>query len=695
MKNFFYPNSIAVAGASSTKDKLANFVISNLVEVGYPGEVFAIGSDRGKIFGKPIFISIKDMPKPVDLLVIVVPSRFVPGLLTDAGEAGIKRVVIITAGFNESGDHGDRLAGQLKGIASRYSIRFIGPNCQGVTCASSRTCVPFSPFSKEHVKNGGVSIITQSGSIGWIGTSGLSHEIDGISKVASIGNKLDVDELELLEYFIADKETKMIVLYLESFSDGRKLFEIAGHSKKPIIVLKSNISGEESELALSHTVALASDDRMVGTALAQAGILRAFTFKEVIDMCKALSLPVTKGNNFAVLASSGGMAIIGGDTIIRENLVLKQFPDGLIQRIRKFGNWDLHKITNPLDIGGIFKSSSILDIVDTILSFDEIDGAVLSVFKTGPPMYELETSEVIDRVENISKKHLKPIAMNIVSDPCFITEIKKDIAFPIFDTMEDSVRALSNQWKYQKMVGRARSPYQNMDAQRIKANKTFSTAKENQAYYNDLPAMELAKAYGIACEIPVIAADPDEAKLKAAKIGYPLVMKICSPDISHKTDVGGVKVNIKNETELEKAFIEIMDEVKRIAGSARIHGVLLQKMISGGMELIFGGKYDHDFGPVIMFGMGGIFVEAFEDVSFRLAPICREEAHEMIEEVRGYSLLQGIRGKKPFDISSLADALERFSILLSDFPEITEMDLNPVKIFNDGRGLIVLDGRLS
>jgi acetyltransferase len=628
MEKFFYPKSIAVAGASSTKNKLANFIISNLIEIGYQGEIFAIGSNGGEIFGKPIFISIKDIPKPVDLLVIVVPSKFVPELLTDAGKAGIKRVVIITAGFNETGGEGDLLTKQLKEIATRFSIRFVGPNCQGVICPSSKTCVSFSPFSREHVRPGGVSIITQSGSIGWIGTSYLSHEIEGISKVASIGNKLDIDELELLEYFIGDKETKIIVLYLESFSDGRKLFEICRHTQKPIIVFKSNISGKESDLALSHTFALASDDRVVMAALAQAGIFRAFRFKEAIEMCKALSLPVTKGCNFAVLASSGGMAIIGGDTILREGLNLEPFPESLIQRIRGMENWALHKITNPLDIGGIFKSSNILDIIDTILSNKKIDGAVLSVFRTGPPMYELEPAELIDRVENISKKHLKPIAMTIVADPCFITEIKKESDFPIFDTMEDAVCALSNLWKYKRMTGRVRSPYRDMGVQKIEADNIFSSIEHIESAYDDLLAMQLAKVYGIACEVPEIAADLDEARSKAASIGYPLVMKVCSPDISHKTDVGGVRINIQDETELEQIFIEIMDEVKQRAGSARIHGVTLQKMIHGGMELIIGGSYDHDFGSVVMLGLGGIFVETLKDIVFRLAPVCREEAYD-------------------------------------------------------------------
>ena len=696
MRKFFNPKSIAVAGVSPAGYRTSNSIIENLIEVGFQGEIFAIGRKRGEILGKSVFLSIEEINRHIDLLVIMVPAVDVPALLKEAGEAGIDRAVIITAGFNEIGGDGVRLAREIKEVAEKYSIRFIGPNCQGIICAKNGTCVSFSPFSRDLLKRGSVSIVTQSGSVGWIGTFFLSHEINGINKVASIGNKLDVDELELLEYLIEDPETKIIVLYLESFSDGRKFCEIAKKSEKPIIVFKSNISGKESQLALSHTAALASDDMVVEAALSQARTLRAYSFRGVVETCKALSLPLIAGKNIAVLAGSGGMGIIAEDTVQRENLQLAQFPAHLIQKISTMGNWKLHKIANPLDLGGIFNNADILRILDTILSSDEVDGAVFSMFDTGPPMYKpFDCSEVVDHVEDLSKKRLKPVAIHLVSNPFFVAQLKRDKGLPLFDTMEDAVFALSAQWKYREFMNRDRSPYLNLEKEKKKAREILAKAADEPLYPSDLMAMELVNAYGISCEMPVMAADLEKARLKAKKIGYPVVMKISSLDISHKTDVGGVRVDIEDETELEKAFHEMMAEVGKRAEAASIHGVMLQRMIPGGMELIIGGKYDHDFGPVIMFGMGGIFVEAFEDVSFRLAPICREEAYEMIEEIKGYPLLKGVRGGNPFDISALVDALERFSILLSDFPEITEIDLNPIKVFEKGKGVVVVDGRIK
>ncbi|SPD72378.1 conserved hypothetical protein [uncultured Desulfobacterium sp.] len=695
MKRFFYPKSIAISGASADQNKVTNNVIANLLEMRFQGEIFPIGKSRGEIRGLFIHKSLKEIQKDIDLLVIMVPAAKVPDILCEAGEAGINRAVIITDGFNESGEEGTQLAKKITEIAEKYAIRFIGPNCQGVICSDSDVCVPFAPLFKHQVKKGIVSIVTQSGSIGWIGASALSHEMGGISKVASIGNKLDVDELDLLEYLIEDPETKIIVLYLESFSDGRRLFEIAKRSEKPIIVFKSNITGKESQIALSHTAALASDDQVAGAALAQAGILRAHTTREMIEMCKALSVPLIRGKDLAIMAGSGGLALIGEDTAHRLELSMAQLSEDLLRDIGASGLWKRQNITNPVDLGGFFNNLDILKVVEKVLSQDEVDGIALSLFNTKEYNSPLTCLEFLTQIEKISKTISKPIMTHLVSDHFPLAEIKISNRFPLFDTMEDAVFALSVQWKYRRMLKKARSPYPNMEKEKKKARGIFAKAMDENSYPNDLLAMELVSAYGISCAIPALAVDLEEARLIAKKIGFPVVMKISSPDILHKTDVGGVRCDIEDEAALEKAFHEMMTEVKKRAKANNIYGVMLQKMISEGTELILGGKHDKDFGPVIMFGMGGIFVEAFEDVSFRLAPICLEEAYGMIEEVRGHTRLQGVRGKEPLDIPSLADALVRLSILLMDFPEITEVDLNPIKLFEKGKGLVVVDGMMN
>ncbi len=688
MEKFFYPKSIAVAGVSPEENKNSNVIISNLIEMGYEGKIFGIGKQHGEIFGYPIYISIKEIKEPIDLLVVMVPAFDVPALLEEAGEAGIDRAVIITGGFNELGGDGDSLALEIERIAEKYSIRFIGPNCQGIICPDSGVCVPFAPVTSNQVKNGGIALIAQSGSVGWSGSFILTREIDGISKIASLGNKLNISENDLVEYLIKDPKTRIIVLYLESFSDGKKLCEIAGRSTKPIIILKSNTSGKESKLAFSHTAALASDNRIVDGALAQAGILRAGSISEMINMCKAMALPIIRGKNLAVLAASGGMGIIGEDAALKEGLSLADIPTDILKEIASKGNWQLFDITNPIDIGGFFNNAHIVDSIDSILCLEDVDGVIFSAFSNGPYCYPYDSLQLTDQVESLSKKHSKPIAMDFVADLDTIERTKKEKGYPIFGTIEDAAQALSTQWRYRKTLNRVHSPYMDLKARKKKVREILAGGA------NDFKAMEIANAYGIRCEMPVMAANLDDARLKAGGMGYPLVMKISSPDISHKTDVGGVIIDIKSETELEAAYHKILNNVKEQAGS-RIQGIMLQKMIQHGMELIIGGKFDNDFGPVIMFGMGGIFVEAFEDVAFRMAPICREEAYDMINQSKAAALLKGIRGNKPHDISALADALERFSILLADFPEIAELDLNPVTLFSDGEGLVAVDGRMT
>lgn len=694
MNRFFHPRNIAVAGASADEKKVTNNVIANLLEMGFEGGIFPVGKNGGEIFGIPIYRALTEIPQRVDLLVIIVPANRVPGLLREAGGQGIDRAVIISDGFNESGPDGLLLAQQIQDIARKHAIRFIGPNCQGVICANSGVCVPFAPLFRHQVKKGGVSIVSQSGSIGWIGASGLSYEMDGISKVASIGNKLDVNELDLLEYLIEDPETTTIVLYLESFSDGRKLFELAKHSEKPIVVFKANTGGEASRIALSHTAALASDDRVAGAALAQAGMLRARTTREMIEICKALYLPLIRGMQLVVMAGSGGLALIGEDTVRRQGMRMAQLPEELLREIAQKGFWKRRTLTNPVDLGGFFNNRDILNVVKDLLSRKEVDGAALSLFNTREYNSPLTCSRFIDRVEEISRELSKPVCLHFVSDHFPLAEIKMAKRFPVFDTMEDAVCALSHQWTYRKFVNRTRSAYPVMKDERSTADQILEEIKADPFYPNALAVMALVSAYGIRCEMPVTAVNLEEARLKAEGIGYPVVMKIWSSDISHKTDIGGVRVNIRDGAALDKAFAEILENARKQAKGACIQGVMLQKMVMKGMELVLGGKQDQDFGPVVMFGMGGIFVEALDDISFRLAPVCREEARELIEETGVFPILKGVRSKTPFDIQALVEALVRLSMLLADFPEIKELDLNPVKIFREGEGLTAVDGRI-
>jgi acetyltransferase len=694
VERFFYPQSIAVAGVSPEENKTANAIVSNLIGMGYGKEIYCIGKTRGSLFGLPVYGTLKEIDKKVDLIVIMVPAHQVPFVLRQAGEAGINRAVIITAGFNELGGEGDRLAKEIKEISDRYSIRFIGPNCQGIVCPESGVCVPFAPLTRDQVRHGGVSLIAQSGSVGWIGSVSFSYEIDGVSKVISIGNKINITEVELTEYLINDPETRIIALYLESFSDARMLCELARSSPKPVIVFKSNISSKGSSLAFSHTAALASNDRIVEGAFDQAGILRAWGFREMIETCKAMSLAQIKGPNLVVMAASGGMGVIGEDAVQGEGLSLTTLSPELLNDIAGKGDWKIFNITNPIDTGGFFNNQEIIKIVDKLLTLDEVDGVVLSAFTDGPYCHPFDTSGFVDEIKALSEKRAKPVALSFVTDPIRVAHVKKQKDFPIFDNIEDAVRALSIQLRYGAIRKRKRSPNRDFNAGKKDAIAIINAPGDSRDHLNDVVTMQVVSAYGIKCQMPVFASDLESALSSAKNIGYPVVIKISSPDISHKTDVGGVKTGILNEKGLMDAFDQLLADARELGPEVRISGVVIQKMVPAGMEVIIGGRYDRDFGPVIMFGTGGIFVDAFDDVVFRMAPICLEEAYEMLEKSRCYSILKGLRNEKAFDIPVLADALERVSMLLGDFPEISELDLNPVKIFSEGEGLVVIDGRM-
>ncbi|SPD72796.1 conserved hypothetical protein [uncultured Desulfobacterium sp.] len=694
MEKFFYPESIAVAGVSPEQGKISNAIVSNLIGMGYNKEIFCIGKTRGRLFDLPVYGTLKEINKKVDLIVIMVPAGQAPSMLTEAGEIGINRAVIITGGFNELGGEGDRLTRELKEISNKYSIRLIGPNCQGIICPESGVCVPFAPVTRDKVKRGDVALIAQSGSVGWIGSVLLSHEIGGISKVVSIGNKIDVTEVELTEYLINDPETKIIALYLESFSDARRLCELAKGSPKPVIVFKSNVSNKGSRLALSHTAALASDDTIVEGAFDQAGIIRARGFREMIEACKAMALSQIRGPNLVIMAASGGMGIIGEDAVQSEGLRLAALSPEILSDIAAKGDWKIFTMTNPVDIGGFFNNQQIIDIADNLLTLDEVDGIALSAFTDGPYCHPFDTSGFVDRIKAVSEKRAKPVALSFVTDPLRVAQVRKQKDFPIFDTIEDSVRALSLQLRHHNSRKRKRSPVHDIKVNREEVKAMIGELATNPDKPTDVGAVKILKAYGVNCQAPVFAPDKEGACRSAEALGYPIAIKISSPVISHKTDVGGVITNIQNEKGLDLAFDQVMASVKLRRPGAVINGVIIQKMVPTGTEVIIGGRYDRDFGPVIMFGMGGIFVEAFNDVVFRMAPTCLEEAYEMIKKSKGYALLKGFRNENAVDIPALADALERISILISDFPEISELDLNPVNIFSAGDGLSVIDARM-
>ena len=694
MEKFFNPSSIVIYGVSSTPGNLAAIIIENLQEMGFRGKIYGVGAQNCEVKGCPVYTSIKEIPDQIDMVTVMTPARTVPDIFKQCGELGIKRIVLMTAGFNELGGEGLQLAEEIMAIAREFNIKFIGPNCQGLIDFYTGVCLPFGNIKRHLIRKGRISIVAQSGSVGWVLSQILSHELGGVSKVISVGNKLSIDEVQAVEYLMSDDRTDIILLYLESFSDGKKLFELARQSEKPIIVLKAN-RGSKSDLAISHTAALASNDRVVEAAFKQAGIIRAETFRDFIDWAKALSGHPMRGTNVVSIAASGGMALLSEDACRKSGLNLIALPDDIKDKLWEIGRPQIIKHTNPIDTGNIFDNTKVLDIVKMVLALDQVDGIVFCMFNLGKEFHgEMNVQEALSQTFQEADRAGKPIAIFIITDPEANFNFKHNATFPLYDSIEDAVESLSKKWHYTVLRSRIKqSPFKEYICSDIERAKQIISSITDYCL-DDIESMELLQCYGIN-SIQLKSADSPEGISRAAQeTGYPVAMKIHSRSIIHKSDVGGIRLNIKNDREALQCFAEIMKAVKKSVPDALISGVKIQKMVQEGIEVIVGGKKDKDFGQVVMVGLGGIYTEILDDVVFRIAPLTKEECLEMLQKLKGYRIFTGIRGKEPSDLDSLADILARFSKLLVDFPQISEADLNPVRVLPKGSGAFVLDARM-
>jgi len=694
MEKFFNPSGIAVYGATPTRGNLGAFILENLREMGFQGKIYGIGPKECTICGYPVLNRLKEIPDPIDMVTIVTPSRSVPDIFTECGELGIKRIVIITAGFNELGGEGLRLTHEILEIAERYDIKFIGPNCQGLMDYHTGVCLSFGLLKQHQIKKGRIAIISQSGSVGWFTSLILSHELNGLSKVISIGNKLSMDEIQLTEYLMEDDQTDIILYYLESLTDGRRLCELATESEKPFVILKAN-RGTKSQLALSHTGALTSNDKVVDAAFKQAGIIRVDTFGELLDWAKALSGIPVKGPNVIVMAGSGGMALMSEDACRKSGLNLIELPINVKENL-----WDISKPkiinhTNPVDLGNVLDNRSIHQALKMVLALEETDAVVLSIFDLGKDIHgELGTTELIPMAYDEANRAGKPIAFFLIADLKTIFDLKYQTVFPIYSTIEEAVESIRKKLIYAKIRSQTpRAPsYRRVCLELDQALQIISSTSDY--YLDDIETMELLECYGIKGIKPKVVENLDHLKESAGEIGYPLAMKIHSRDISHKSDVGGVRLDITDFKSACRSYTELMDIVQETQSSARISGVKLQEMIHGGIDIIVGGTRDKDFGAVLMVGLGGVYAEMFHDVVFRMAPLSTEGCLEMLKTLKSYQLLKGFRSDRPYDLDGLADILMKFSNLLIDFPQIYEADLNPVRVHNNGTQTSVLDARI-
>jgi len=693
MRDFFYATNVAVIGVSARPENLGRNIVANLVEYGFDGVVHAVGPRGGVIETRRIYPSVADIPDPVDLAVILTPAKTVPGILDECGRKGIRRAIIETAGFREYGEGGRQLEEEIQEVARQYGIRFIGPNCIGAINMENGFCVPFARLTK-FVKPGDVSIITQSGGVGMSALNLMANEGLGLNKFVSIGNMLDVSAEDLLEYLVEDEGTNLIFVYLESIHNGRRLMEIARKSDKPVLVFKSNIGSLGQNIALSHTASLASDDRVVDAALHQAGMIRVRDATSLGNNLKILRLPPMKGKRLAIISRSGGHAVLAADACELSGFDLAHFPNEFLREIEEYFRASVIRLTNPLDLGDLFDLDMYAQIVEQTLQLDGVDGVVF-LHTSLSEGENLKSRQLLERIMGLVKQYDKPVAYYISSAAQEVNYLKQTYNFPIFTQVVETVRALMMSQRYHRQTealhGKTLPPRFHVKRDKVKALIDKAIEQKRDLLLSE--ALETIAHYGVGVTRGEVATTADEAGQAANRIGYPVVLKIIAGQVTHKSDVGGVQLGLQDAAAVKAAFEEMVRRVREVHPQAQIDGVLVQPMVRGGRELILGGRQDPQFGPVVLVGLGGIFVEVFEEVVVRVAPISREEAVGMIESLRGAQILQGARGQEPADLEAVVEALLRISQLLCDFPEIKELDVNPLLVFAPGEGCQALDAR--
>jgi acetate---CoA ligase (ADP-forming) len=693
MEQFFYPKSVAVIGVSNTPNNLGKNIVNNLMEFQFSGEIYSVGPKGGVLFGQKIYPEISQVPAPIDLAVILTPAPTVPDILEQCGRKGIRSAIIESGGFREFSQERTRLEEDLTAIARKYQLRFIGPNGIGNINMENGLCLPFMHLNRE-LRLGHISILAQSGGVGLSYIGFLASENIGINKFVSMGNKLNVDENDLLEYLLRDPGTEVVCLYLEGLTDGRRLMELISASPKPVLIHKSNTGPSSARVAFSHTAALLSDNKVVDAAFQQAGAIRVQDFEEVINYLKIMTLPRLRGNRLAVISRSGGHAVVAADACFKYGFHLPAFPRSFLAEFEKHFRASVITLSNPLDLGDLFDLPVYVQIMEETLQREDIDGALL-IHGYRAEREKEDSRKMIQKAEELSLRFQKPVAVCIFAEDLEISYLKKHYTMPIFLSPEKATQALHLSWRFtrRKIQGLLVEPGER-PADREAVAALLNRARQAGRPLYLYEGLEVLGHYGFPVIPQACARSLEQVLEQGDQLGYPLALKLAIPYAAHKFDVGGVLLNLKDPDELKQAYYQLQDLALKDPAVHEGFTVVLQKMSSRGREIILGGKQDGNFGPVIVFGIGGLYVEVIGDVVLRVAPINRAEARSMIEEIKGIKLLQGVRGQKASDLEAIVDTLIRLSDLLTDFPQIAEIDINPIMVYEAGSGCQVLDARI-
>ena len=692
---FLSPKSIAIIGASDKEGSVGRAITNNIMK-GYKGTIYPISPTRETVFDKKAYKSVLDVPGKVDLAVVVTKNTIVPAVLEECGKKKLRGAIVITAGFKEVDEEGAKLEQKLKDIAKKYKLQIIGPNCLGVMNLEPQTMMN-STFLKITPKSGEIALVSQSGAICAALVEDASAQGIGFSAVISMGNKADMSEIDMLKMLAEHKQTKVIVMYLEDMGNGQEFLkvckDITRKKKKPVLVLKSGRSPEGAKAAMSHTGALMGSDEIYDALLKQSGAIRVDTMEELFDYATAFSKqPLPMNGDLVIVSNAGGPAIISTDACSKLGIKMAK-----IEEIRKkidavIPPWGSSR--NPVDIVGDADFNRFENVLNEVLKHKNV-GSVISMCT---PSATLDYDKLANVIVSMSKKYKKTMLASLMGLDEGITnrEILAKGDVPYYTYAEGSIRALKAMLTFTDWVKNSPGKITKFNVKKNTVKKILDNAKkQKRSALLEEEGQEILRAYGFPLPASKLAKSKKEAVAASKKIGYPVVLKIASPQIIHKSDAGGVKVNLQNAKDFENAFDTIIKNAKKYNKKADIKGVLVVEMVKGGKEMIIGSKLEPGFGPVVMLGMGGIYVEVLKDVTFRLAPMTNIEADDMISSIKTKKILEGVRGEKPSDIKKLSECIQRLSQLVSDFNEIKELDMNPVLVMEKQKGCKVLDVRIG
>ena len=698
LEPLFAPHSIAVVGASRTAGSVGNAIITNLVYGGFTGVIYPVNPKAKSILGNRCVPNMAAIDDHVDLAVLVIPAPLIQGAVVDCAARGTRHFVVISAGFKEVGGEGVAREQSLQALAHERGLTIVGPNCLGVI-NTAPTVSMNATFGRGMPNAGPFGLISQSGALCTALLDYAKGVGIGFSRFVSFGNKVAVSENDLLLALAADPLTKAILMYVEELSHGQAFIDTCqrithGSNPKPIIAIKTGRTQEGAAAAASHTGSLAGSDEVYDAVLAQAGVMRVDSVKELFDCAEVFVDPaLPHGRRTGIVTNAGGPGIMATDACIRNGMHLAKFQEYTLKSLR-YQLPATAALKNPVDVIGDAKHDRYRAALDAVSADEGVDQ--LMVIVTPQTMTDVTAiADVIREAKGFCGKPIVGCLMGLVDVSAGVQLLRKS-GVPAFAFPEDGMKAMAAKCRFAEWTRQATLAAKHFDVQRDAVATLFDEeVAAGRTTLVELKALEVFRHYGFPIVPYALARSADEAAQAAAKIGFPVVLKISGPKILHKTEVGGVRLNLTAEKAVATAFDEMLASVKaKMGADAEVWGVLVQKMLPKGKEIILGMSRDPRLGPLLMFGLGGIYTEALKDVSFRLAPLRENVALEMIMDIRAHKLLRGFRGEPPADVAAIADCLLRLSQLVTDHPRIKELDINPLMVYASGQGAMVADARL-